>query len=114
MVTGFTLETAPLNQQEKKLVPGIIRGLAKRDKPELAIHGRDICFAVSDSEYRLKEPRLRKITNFLRSAKILPVMATSKGYYVSYETEEIQRQIKSLEERRDAIQTAIDGLKKWL
>lgn len=114
MITGFDLHTAPLSDEEKALVPVIIGGLSKRNHKSKAIHGASICRQVSAKYTKLTEPRLRKITNFLRSAKILPVIATSKGYYVSYDKVEIEKQIVSLTERRDAIQSAIDGLKKWL
>ena len=114
MVTGFELETAPLSDDEKKLVPIIIDGLLAHQGADKAIHGAAICKAVTAKYGKLTEPRLRKITNFLRSAKIIPVIATSKGYYVSYNAEVIKKQIESLEQRRDAINTAIDGLIKWL
>jgi hypothetical protein len=115
MVTGFDLHTAPLTDYEKKLVPIIIKGLYTKRSPNDAVHGAYICERVTAlSGTKLTEPRLRKITNFLRSAKILPVMATSKGYYISFNKDEIAKQILSLEQRRDAIQSAIDGLKLWI
>jgi hypothetical protein len=114
MITGFDLETAPLNEDEKKLVPIIIKGLYTKCSPDQAIHGAKICAAVTAKYGKLTEPRLRKITNFLRSAKILPVIATSKGYYISYDKAEIEKQIRSLEQRQEAVQQAIEGLKLWL
>lgn len=114
MITGFDLETAPLTDDEKKLVPVIIKGLYTKRSAADAVHGARICEAVSAKYGKLTEPRLRKITNFLRSAKILPVMATSRGYYISYDKAEIQTQIESLQQRQEAIQQAIDGLKQWL
>lgn len=114
MVTGFDLETAPLSDEEKALVPVIIKGLYTKRTPLDAVHGAEICRKVTLKYSKLTEPRLRKITNYLRSAKILPVMATSKGYYISYDKAEIAKQIISLEQRRDAMQAAIDGLKLWM
>jgi len=114
MINGFELETAPLNDDEKALVPVIIKGLYERKDSSLAIKGALICKRVSANYSKLTEPRLRKITNFLRSEKILPVIATSKGYYISYDKEEIQKQIDSLTQRKEAIENAINGLKKWL
>jgi hypothetical protein len=114
MITGFDLETAPLTEEEKALVPVIIKGLYTKTDATKAVHGAKICEAITRKYGKLTEPRLRKITNFLRSAKILPVIATSKGYYISYDKNEIEKQIKSLEQRVAGIQTAIDGLKKWV
>ena len=115
MITGFDLHTAPLTDDEKTLVPIIIKGLYTKRSPDNAVFGAYICDRVTKlTGIRLTEPRLRKIINFLRSSKILPVMATSRGYYVSDNKDEIAKQITSLEQRRDAIQSAIDGLKLWL
>jgi DNA-directed RNA polymerase specialized sigma54-like protein len=114
MITGFTEQTSFLTDEEKKLVPIIIKGLANKTSKDKAMYGAEICRIVSKKYTKLTEPRLRKITNFLRSEKILPVIATSKGYYISYDKEEIQKQIDSLTQRIDAIENAINGLKKWL
>jgi len=53
---------------------------------------------------------LRKLTHFLRCNSILPLIATSKGYYVSYDNAEIDKQIKSLQERAAAIIESANGL----
>jgi DNA-binding PadR family transcriptional regulator len=113
-IIGFEIETCPLTDEEKKLVPIIIKGLANKDCKEKAMYGSEICKIVSEKYHKLSEPRLRKITNFLRAEGILPVIATSKGYYVSYDKEEIQKQIDSLEQRIEAMNVAKEGLKKWL
>ena len=115
MITGFELRTAPLTDDEKKLVPIIIKGLSQRTRKDLAITGSLICKRINATYgTKLSGPRLRKITNFLRSEGILPVIATSNGYYVSYDEKEIRTQIESLSQRRDAIDTAINGLKKFI
>lgn len=114
MIEGFEKETSPLNDEEKKLIPILIKGLANKDSKDKAMIGKEICRIITLKYSKLTEPRLRKITNFLRSEKILPVIATSNGYYVSYDKKEIKKQINSLEQRIEAMQTAVNGLKKWL
>ena len=115
MITGFELETAPLPAVEKKMMRLVAHGLSNHIGRSQAITGREICGKLVGAGFgKITEPRLRKITNFLRSAKILPVMAMNTGYYVSYEKADIEKQIKSLEDRRDAIQCAINGLKQWV
>jgi len=114
MVTGFDLETAPLTDEEKMLVPVIIAGLESKTDAGKAVKGAYICKIVTQKYGKLTEPRLRKITNFLRVAKILPVIATSNGYYVSWDKEVIAKQVESLEQRASGIQAAADGLKLWL
>lgn len=58
--------------------------------------------------------RLRKFINHFRSNGILPLIATSQGCYLSSNPIEIEKQIKSLEQRARSIQKAADGLKKFL
>lgn len=58
--------------------------------------------------------RLRKLVNYIRSHGLLPVIATSKGYYCSYDEKDILLQIKSLNERADAINNSANGLKQFL
>ena len=66
------------------------------------------------SNYCLSKPftelRLRKMVNYFRCSATLPVISTSRGYYVSYERDEIIDMIKSLRARADAIFAASDGL----
>lgn len=115
MIDGFELETAPLTDDEKKLVPIIIAGLNKMDDVSKALHGKEICKGIN-VKYgaNLTEPRLRKITNFIRSEGILPVIATSKGYYISRDKDVIRKQVDSLDQRIAAIEVARNGLKKFL
>lgn len=115
MIQGFEHRTAPLTDDEKKLLQPIIKGLHNRQRKDHAITGALICKRINHLyNSKLTTPRLRKIINFIRSAGILPVMANSKGYYVSYDQEDIKEQIYSLEQRKQAIDVAIQGLKKHL
>jgi len=54
---------------------------------------------------------IRKIVNDLRNKEI-PVIANNKGYFISYDPEDILYQIDSLEKRIEAIQWAQSGLKQ--
>jgi hypothetical protein len=42
------------------------------------------------------------------------LIATSQGYYVSYDAQEINAQIQSLVERANSILKSADGLKKFI
>jgi hypothetical protein len=44
----------------------------------------------------------------------LPLIATSQGYYVSYDKQEINAQIQSLVERANSILKSAEGLKKFI
>lgn len=119
MIQNFEEITKPLTEEEKKLVPILISGFKSKTKDN-PITGSEIVDAINRKKDSLglsknfSEPRLRKLTNFIRSAGIMPVIATSNGYYVSYDKEEIALQIQSLEQRAAAILESANGLKKYL
>jgi hypothetical protein len=115
MITNFTEYTSEMSEDEKKILPILVNGFSKitKDNP---IKAPDIVKKIND-KYGIKtisEPRLRKICNMIRSKGILPLIATSNGYYCSYDKQEIMEQIKSLQERADAIINSANGLKKFL
>ena len=111
MITNFENVTFDLTEIESKLLPLIIAGFKKYTKQN-PIKEPDIVkrFNEKNYEYKLSGVRLRKLVNYIRSNGLLPLIATSKGYYVSYEKEEILSQIKSLRERASSINKCADGL----
>jgi len=118
MITNFEEITKELTEDEKKLVPVIIKGLSTKTKDN-PIKGVDIVNAINEKrdKYGVKlfsEPRLRKIISFIRTEAILPVIGTSNGYYVTNDRTELQSQIDSLTQRAEAIMTSANGLKKFL
>lgn len=65
-------------------------------------------------KYRLHQSRLRKMVNSLRSSGTLPVIATAKGYFVSYDKQVIADQIDSLCQRANSIANCATGLQSFL
>ena len=61
---------------------------------------------------KLNGARVRKMINYLRCNSILPVISNSKGYYVSYEIEDISEMIISLTWRAEAIIAGANGLRE--
>lgn len=59
----------------------------------------------------LIEPKLREIIHSIRKQGVLPIISNSKGYYVSYDEDEIQRVYESLMNRSYAIQEVAVALK---
>lgn len=118
MITNFEHYTLELTDEEKKLIPLLINGFSKRTKDN-PIKAPELIQRMNENreKYGIKtitEPRLRKLCNFIRSKGILPLIATSDGYYCSHDKTEIQRQIQSLIERADAIYNSANGLKRFL
>lgn len=117
MITNFESITNELSTEEKKMIPILIKGFSTRTSQN-PIKAPDIIRAINSKDYGLKnkftEVRLRKICNFIRTNGIIPLCATSKGYYVSYDKNEIQNQILSLRERAEAILACADGMTKFM
>jgi hypothetical protein len=117
MITNFDDHTQNLTDKELAIVPRIIIGF-KRYTKENPIKAEQIVKNyngnVQKGEVKLTQPRLRKICNHIRSYGLLPLIATSKGYYVSYDKEEIKLQITSLLERARSIENCAIGLQEFV
>ena len=119
MITNFEGVTNPLSDDEMRLVPYIIDGLKKRDKDH-PIKGAEICERMQafkktigiKEKPKLTDARLRKIVSYIRINALLPIGATSNGYFCITDYLELDGQIKSLKERADAIYAAADGIKR--
>jgi len=118
MITNFEEITAPLTNDEKAIVKLLMSlfGKTKKDAPVKSYKIVDDInnlknFIVIKNE--ITGVTVRKLVNFIRRHGLLPVISTSKGYYVSYDREEISKAVKSLQERAEAIQMASFGLEKF-
>jgi len=120
MIKNFEEITRPLGDDEKILLRIIMNGFKQFDHRSKAVKAPEFTTYINEflKEQGIKlvltEPRLRKICNFIRSHSLMPLIATSKGYYVSYDKIEIQAQIQSLEERASAILNTVKGMKQFL
>ena len=118
MITNFTNITYELTPDELKHVNSLVLALKLRTK-ESAIKAPEIVksmniFAERHDLCKMTDARLRKCINYIRSNSILPVIATSNGYYCSYDEKELSDQIKSLTERANSIMDTVFGLNKIL
>lgn len=103
MITNFENITYELTPMEQAAVSHVTYLLNNSDGP---VKNQKISqyLREQNSELKLYGPRIRKIINYIRVKKLLKnVIATSKGYYVSYNEKEIERYVKSLTERINAI-----------
>lgn len=118
MITNFENITTELTMKELVLLPFIVKGFKHhRDKPIKApeiIEKLNTWLEANNYEQRLTPARLRKFVNHIRTTGTLPLIATPKGYFVSYDKKEIEKQIKSLKERARSIERCANGLNKYL
>lgn len=111
MITNFEDITTKLSQDEYKLVTPIIKAFERITKDNPIFAGQ-IVLAIKSTRPDIKfdQVKLRKLVSFIRQNGMIPLIATSKGYYCSYDISEIDKQIKSLRERAMAIESAAEGL----
>jgi hypothetical protein len=118
-VTNFEEHTHELTSEEMEILPIVVHGFRnyKKDNPiksELIVKRMNEFLSARGFKTRMNGPRLRKIVNYIRTNGLLPLIATSHGYFTSDCTETIAEQIKSLQERANSIQRCAEGLKKFL
>jgi hypothetical protein len=114
MIKNFEEITYDLSESEIQLALKIGFFLNKKTN-ENPVLSKDIvkgCNEAWSLKPKLTDVRLRKMINYLRSEAILPIISTSKGYYVSYNVEDIEITAKSLNQRLNSIAQAIIGLQK--
>lgn len=104
MINLFEEQTAPLNEYEKDiLMPVIIKGLKLKIGRKNAVTNSYIVKRLKP-DYCIDSIRLRKIINHIRTHDLIPALiATSKGYYIAQEEEELKDYEKSLLGREEAI-----------
>jgi hypothetical protein len=115
MIDNFEELTYELTDVEIKMLPLLISGF-KNYTIDNPIKEPDIVSRFNERNYPLKLSgvRLRKIVNYIRTNGLLPLIATSKGYYVSYDKSIIESQIKSLRQRSFSINNCANGLEKFI
>jgi hypothetical protein len=119
MITNFETITHELTAEELNLVPVIVHSFRfyKKDNPikaDLIVKRMNDYLQKHESNVKMTQPRLRKIVNYIRTNGIIPLIATSNGYFTSDCKETIEEQIKSLQERANSIQRCAEGLKKFI
>ena len=118
MITNFEEITANLTPEEKELTVAIMQILMKlkKNKPMKSVEIVELINRkfYKNSDVKFTGVKLRKFCNYIRRKSLLPIIATSNGYYISYDKNEIALQIESLEQRSEAILNSVNGLKFYL
>ena len=116
MITYFEEISKELSREETEIiVPILVNGFkshTKKDPVKAPDIVRKINLYLKKKEHKIKmtEVRLRKCCNYIRSNSLLPLIATSGGYFVSYDKADIEAQIISLQERANSINRCAAGL----
>ncbi len=115
MITNFEEITDDLTDDEKKLIPGFVAAFKKRIGKENAITSTEIIQRYAAINIYLSAPRVRAIIHWLRDGWLVPgLVATSVGYYVSTDPEEVNEYINSLKQRNRSVQEIITRMEQYL
>ena len=114
MINGFSIETSPLNEYERKiLIPLFVKAFKVKNK--MIITNNIICEKLKNLGYKISPSRTRKIINHIRINNLVPcLIATSGGYYVSSDVDEIMTYCESLKQRAEAILAVRNALLKQI
>lgn len=114
MLPGFENITADLTEYELGLVPVFVKGFSCKIGAENAVTSSQILERLG-SRYKLSGARVRKIVNHIRNKGLVPgLVASSSGYYVTNDPEELKRYIDSLDGRESEIRRIKNGMKQYL
>ena len=115
MINGFEQETEPLNDYEQSLVPIFIQGLKTKLGKESAVTNDAMIAGLDKMGHKLNQARVRKIIAHIRNKQLIKgLMASSKGYYITNNPEEIKDYIESLQGRIEAILAIKRTFEKYL
>lgn len=119
MITNFEEVTQELNKQELEILPLVIQGFKRYNeknpiKSDIIILRMNEFLKSKNYKIKITGPRLRKFVNHIRTNSMLPLIATSNGYFVTENKEIIASQISSLIERANSIDRCAQGLKEFL
>ena len=106
MLTGFENETHDLTDYElQQVLPAIRSGLLKKEGVEKAVTNKAIVAGLGQKlGIKTNEARVRKIINYIRNKNMIPrLIASSKGYYIASNRQEVLDYIESLRGRENAI-----------
>lgn len=119
MLKNFEIETAELSETELSLLPFLIKGFKRHDENSpitapVIVKELNKFFVNEHIDQQMTQVKLRKFVNFIRTKSLLPLIATSEGYYVSGDKKVIELQIKSLQQRANSIHACAVGLQKFI
>lgn len=112
MVTNFEDYTDVLTKKEMEFVPTLVWVLSFITEPTKSPKIVKLMKAKNFPDFT--GVTLRKMVNVIRKTGALPVMASSKGYWVSYDKDDVQRQVDSMTERANSIKACANGLRTFL
>ncbi len=116
MIQGFEQQTGKLTEYEKGvLLPVMVKCLERKIGKGNAVTNAYMCDRMNESGYDVGEARVRKIINYIRINGLVPcLMASSFGYYITNDADELKSYIASLKGREEAIRAVRRAVEEQL
>lgn len=116
MIEGFEDITEDLSIEELAMVPLFVESFAKKFGKDKAVTSKQIIERLAAKKnLHLTGARVRKIINYIRTGFLVPgLIASSNGYYVSRDVNEIKEYINSLGHREAAIGKVRKSMEDYL
>jgi hypothetical protein len=116
MIEGFEEVTEELTEYElETLLPILLKHLPKKIGPDLAVTSHAIVNGLKARGMKITGARLRKLINYIRRKDMIPcLVASSKGYYIATDNEDMRRFVTSLQQREDAIRAVRIAMERQL
>lgn len=115
MILNFEEYTHDLTEYELLLVPKFVQGFSTKVGKVHAVTAKMIEEKMTASGSKVSGPRIRKIVNYIRNMGLVEgLVATSTGYYISTDLQEVSDYIESLESREGAIRVVREGMENYL
>ena len=101
----FEQETSKLSEYEMdELMPVMVKCLQNKVGKENAVTNCYMVEKMQEHGYKISEARVRKIINYIRIHGLIDrLMASSKGYYITEDKNEMWDYVQSLIGREEAI-----------
>jgi len=105
MITNFEEITKELTETEiKKVIPLMINGLKTKIGKSKVITNKEMIEGLKQFGVKTSSPRVRKLIQAIRlTGSVERLIATSKGYYISNDVNELETYIESLNQRANSI-----------
>jgi hypothetical protein len=116
-VTSFYEETKPLSAEEH-VYAAFLQKLfeTRRILEHNKISSTELCSIIVKkfNPKSFRETRLRKCMNYIRRNGLCPIASDNRGYFLAETPDQIEKCIKSLEDRIAGITIAKDGMELML
>lgn len=114
MIEGFEEYTVELKPSEHKLAAYIAERLKNNVGAEMAVTNKTIRAACAQMGHKVSDAKLRKFVQYIRQHNLCPnLCATSNGYFVAKNEEELKSYINSLQQRVNSIEFTLACFKKY-